>query len=164
MDSIKNELKDSKKDIEEWKASIENKITQNEFKDTREEPPENDSIISKKIKSIEADIAKMMMPSGANGGPRTAHNPVASRGGGNDVMSQTVVFEGFDQGEDGEEELEWLTGKLNDMRKAPLEAVYCKRDEFSRIIYARFETAEVASVTIEMVCKSKPEYKGRRIR
>ena len=57
-----------------------------------------------------------------------------------------------------------MTGKLKEMNAGPLEASYYIGEKFKGLICARFTSAEVASVAIDMIGKSKPKYEDIEIR
>jgi hypothetical protein len=108
----------------------------------------NDPELMRRIDKIEG-----MLDKGKSQSPSKQSN--------NDVMSQTVVFEGFGRDGDGQGEMDWLAAKFEELSVKP-DATFFK-GEFKGMLWARFTNAEVASRTNEKVNKSKLKYKGLEI-
>ena len=140
--------------MEAWRSDIEEKVAAAEFKDPLQDVSETEAKMNKKLKDIEADIAKMKGPMANNFSDQKD----------NDGMARTAVFGGFGGDGGGQREIDWLTTKLKEMNMDPAETPYFKGDTFKGLLFAKFRDAEMATKAIDMINKNKLKHGENDIR
>ena len=141
---FEGEIDNMKKNMEEWKAEVNEKINHNEFKEAVEvDGVQKDQEMESKIKEIDKKLAGV-----STMGPQ-----------------EKEVHEGgpwwLAESGDEDEAMEWIDSQLKSYWIGAPYGTYFKGDTFKGMLFCKFDRIATAEKAIKELNKRKPEFKAR---
>jgi hypothetical protein len=146
--AFEGDISELRSEMAAWKAEVEDKITQNEFKDPMPEEPAQDRKVHDKIKEIEMKIAGMKSAGPVHG----------------EILAPTLFFGGFGVESGGQPALDWVDAQIKETKMAVPESIYFKGGDFKGYVIAKFRNGEDAKKTMDAINKNQLKFEGHEVR